>query len=58
MKKMKKEYIEPEMRLAELRHQHHILQGSKNIYDLSHKPFGKFDDEKDVIGDDDEDDII
>ena len=55
---MKKEYIEPEMRLAELRHQHHILQGSKNIYDLSQKPFGKLDDEEDVIGDGDEDDII
>ena len=56
---MKKEDIEPEMRLAELRHQHHILQASKaNIYDLSQKPFGKLDDEEDVIGDGDEDDII
>ena len=28
MKEMKKEYIEPTMRLAELRHKHHLLFGS------------------------------
>ena len=28
MKEMKKEYIEPAMRLAELRHKHHLLFGS------------------------------
>ena len=28
MKEMKKEYIEPAMRLAELRHKHHLLAGS------------------------------
>ena len=57
---MKKEYIEPAMRLAELRHKHHLLQSSakQNIYDLSQKPFGKFDGDDDTIGDGDEDDII
>ena len=60
MKKMKKEYIEPAMRVAELRHKHHLLQSSAkaNIYDLSDKPFGKFNDEDDEIGDGDEDYII
>ena len=28
MKKMKKEYIEPAMRLVELKHMHHLLQSS------------------------------
>ena len=57
---MKKEYIEPAMRLAELRHKHHLLQSSakQNIYDLSQDSFGKFDGEDDEIGDGDEDYII
>ena len=56
---MKKEYIEPAMRLAELKHKHHLLQSSaKNIYSLSDKPFGTFDDDDDTIGDGEEDDII
>ena len=56
---MKKEYIEPAMRLAELKHKHHLLQSSaKNIYQLSDKPFGTFDDDDDTIGDGEEDDII
>ena len=59
MKKMKKEYIEPAMRLAELKHKHHLLQSSaKNIYNLSDKPFGTFDDDEDTIGDGEEEDII
>ena len=57
MKKMKKEYIEPAMRLAELKHKHHLLQSSaKNIYNLSDKPFGTYDDDDDEIVD--EDDVI
>ena len=57
---MKKEYIEPAMRVAELKHKYHLLQGSgkQNIYDLSQKPFGKFDGDDDTIGDGDEDYII
>ena len=56
---MKKEYIEPTMRLAELKHKHHLLQSSaKNIYQLSDKPFGTFDDDEDTIGDGEEEDII
>lgn len=59
MKKMKKEYIEPAMRLVELKHMHHLLQSSaRNIYNLSNKPFGTFDGDDDTIGDDDEDEII
>ena len=59
MKKMKKEYIEPAMRLVELKHMHHLLQSSaKNIYNLSDKPFGTFDGDDDTSGDDDEDEII
>ena len=58
-RKMKKEYIEPAMRLAELKHKHHLLQSSaKNIYQLSDKPFGTFDDDEDTIGDGEEEDII
>ena len=54
---MKKEYIEPAMRLAELKHKHHLLQSSaKNIYNLSDKPFGTYDDDDDEIVD--EDDVI
>ena len=51
---MKKEYIEPAMRLAELKHKHHLLQSSAkpNIYQLSDKPFGTFDDDDDEIVDD------
>ena len=53
MKKMKKEYIEPAMRLVELKHMHHLLQSSaKNIYNLSDKPFGTFDGDDDEIVDD------
>ena len=58
---MKKEYIEPAMRLAELRHKNHLLQSSytkANIYDLSNRPFGKFKDGDDEITEDDVDDII
>ena len=56
MKKMKKEYIEPAMRLAELKHKHHLLQSSAkpNIYQLSDKPFGTFDgDDEEIVDDDD-----
>ena len=57
MKKMKKEYIEPAMCLVELKHMHHLLQRSaKNIYNLSDKPFGTYDDDDDEIVD--EDDVI
>ena len=54
MKKMKKEYIEPTMRLANLRHKSHLLQSSAkpNIYQLSDKPFGTYDDDDDEIVDD------
>ena len=56
---MKKEYIEPAMRLAELKHKHHLLQNSaKNIYNLSDKPFGTFDGDDDTIDDGEEEDII
>ena len=57
---MKKEYIEPAMRLAELKHKHHLLQSSAkpNIYQLSDKPFGTFDDDEDTIGDGEEEYII
>ena len=56
---MKKEYIEPAMRLAELKHKHHLLQSSaKNIYNLSDKPFGAFDGDDDTIDDGEEEDII
>ena len=56
---MKKEYIEPAMRLVELKHMHHLLQSSaRNIYNLSDKPFGTYDGDDDTIGDDDEDEII
>ena len=56
---MKKEYIEPAMRLAELKHMHHLLQSSaKNIYNLSDKPFGIFDGDDDEIVDDEEEEII
>ena len=59
MKKMKKEYIEPAMRLVELKHMHHLLQSSAmNIYNLSDKPFGTFDDDEDTIGDGEEEYII
>lgn len=59
MKKMKKEYIEPAMRLVELKHMHHLLQSSAmNIYNLSNKPFGTYDDDDDTIGDGEEEDII
>jgi hypothetical protein len=60
MKTMKKEYIEPAMRLAELKHKHHLLQSSAkpNIYQLSDKPFGTFDDDDDTIGDGEEEYII
>ena len=59
MKKMKKEYIEPAMRLVELKHMHHLLQSSaKNIYNLSDKPFGIFDGDDDEIVDDEEEEII
>ena len=59
MKKMKKEYIEPAMRLVELKHMHHLLQSSAmNIYNLSNKPFGTYDDDDDTIVDGDEEDII
>lgn len=55
MKKMKKEYIEPAMRLVELKHKHHLLQSSAmNIYNLSDKPFGTFDGDDDEIVDDDD----
>ena len=52
---MKKEYIEPAMRLVELKHMHHLLQSSaKNIYNLSDKPFGTFDgDDEEIVDDDD-----
>ena len=52
--KMKKEYIEPTMRLANLKHKYHLLQSSAkpNIYQLSDKPFGTFDDDDDEIVDD------
>ena len=57
---MKKEYIEPAMRLAELKHKHHLLQSSAkpNIYQLSDKPFGTFDDDEDTIDDGEEEYII
>ena len=57
---MKKEYIEPAMRLVELKHMHHLLQSSAkpNIYNLSNKPFGTFDGDDDTIGDDEEEYII
>ena len=56
---MKKEYIEPAMRLVELKHMHHLLQSSaKNIYNLSDKPFGTFDDDEDTIDDGEEEYII
>ena len=57
---MKKEYIEPAMRLVELKHMHHLLQSSAkpNIYNLSNKPFGTYDDDDDTIGDGEEEDII
>lgn len=60
MKKMKKEYIEPAMRLVELKHMHHLLQSSAkpNIYQLSDKPFGTYDDDDDTIGDGEEEYII
>ena len=60
MKKMKKEYIEPAMRLANLKHKYHLLQSSAkpNIYQLSDKPFGTYDDDDDTIGDDEEEYII
>ncbi len=56
MKKMKKEYIEPTMRLANLKHKYHLLQSSAkpNIYQLSDKPFGTYDDDDDEIVDDDD----
>jgi hypothetical protein len=56
---MKKEYIEPAMLLVELKHKHHLLQSSsKNIYNLSDKPFDIFDGDDDTIGDGEEEDII
>jgi hypothetical protein len=59
MKKMKKEYIEPTMRVVELKHKHHLLQSSaRNIYNLSDKPFGTYDDDDDTIGDGEEEEII
>lgn len=58
IRKMKKEYIEPAMRLAELKHKHHLLQSSAKIYNLSDKPFGTFDGVDDTIGDGEEEDII
>lgn len=54
MKKMKKEYIEPTMRLANLKHKYHLLQSSakQNIDQLGDKTFGTYDDDDDVIVDD------
>ena len=51
---MKKEYMEPAMRLAELKHKHHLLQSSAkpNIYQLRDKSFGTYDDDDDEIVDD------
>lgn len=47
------------MRLANLKHKYHLLQSSaKNIYQLSDKPFGTFDDDEDTIGDGEEEYII
>ena len=53
---MKKEYIEPTMRVANLKHKYHLLQSSAkpNIYQLSDKPFGTYDDDDDEIVDDDD----
>ena len=60
---MKKEYIKPAMRVAELRHKHHILVGSDEhsegkINPFQDDTFHMFDGEDDTIGDGDEDDII
>ena len=58
---MKKEYIEPAMRLAELRHRNHLLQSSYtkgNIYQLSNSPFGKYNDSEDELTEEYVDDII
>ena len=60
-RKMKKEYIEPAMRLAELRHRNHLLQSSYtkgNIYQLNKSPFGKYNDSEDELTEEDVDDII
>ena len=47
------------MRLAELKHKHHLLQSSaKNIYNLSDKSFGTFDGDDDTIDDGEEEEII
>ena len=52
---MKKEYIEPAMRLVELKHKHHLLKSSaRNIYNVSDKHFGTFDgDDEEIVDDDD-----
>jgi hypothetical protein len=57
---MKKEYIEPAMRLAELRHRNHLLQASMkgSIYNLRNTPLGKYNDSEDELTEEDVDDII
>ena len=59
-RKMKKEYIEPAMRLAELRHRNHLLQASMkgSIYNLRNTPLGKYNDSEDELTEEDVDDII
>ena len=56
---MKKEYFEPTMRVANLKHKHHLLQSSggqskPNLNQWGDKSFGTFDDDDDVIIDDDD----
>ena len=57
---MQKEYIEPAMRLAELRHRNHLLQASMkgSIYNLRNTPLGKYNDSEDELTEEDVDDII
>ena len=60
---MKKEYFEPTMRVANLKHRYHLLAGSNgqskpNLNQWGDKSFGTFDGGDDEITDDDVDDII
>ena len=64
---MKKEYFEPTMRVANLRHTNHLLQQSgsyskPNLNQWGDRSFGTFDgsdgNSKDVLDDGDLDDII
>ena len=60
MKIMKKEYFEPTMRVANLRHTNHLLAGSPQAkpYKMEVEEVGVFDGEEDKITDEDIDYIL